>query len=152
MFDQLVIATDGSDSGGRAVATALDLASRFDASVHAVSVVDRDRAEAAPDEEGEAVRAALRERAAAAVDAVAEQAPEGVDVTTAVREGRPAEAIVAYADEVDADGVALGTRGRGGAGGFVLGSVAEAVVRTCERPVLTVRGARDGEEPADTAA
>jgi nucleotide-binding universal stress UspA family protein len=152
MFDQLVIATDGSDSGGRAVATALDLASRFDASVHAVSVVDRDRAEAAPAEEGEAVRAALHERATTAADAVAEQAPAGVEVTTTVREGRPAEAIVAYAEEVDADGVALGTRGRGGAGGFVLGSVAEAVVRTCERPVLTVRGNRDEDDAGSEAS
>jgi nucleotide-binding universal stress UspA family protein len=144
MFDLLVIATDGSEHGERAVATALDLARRFDAAVHAVSVVDDDRAGAAPDEEGEAVRAAFHERATAATDAVAEEAPAEVDVTTTVREGRPAETIVAYADEIDADGVAMGTRGRGGDGGVVLGSVAEAVVRTCERPVLTVRGDRDG--------
>lgn len=149
MFDLLVIATDGSEHGERAVATALDLAQRFDAAVHAVSVVDDDRAEAAPDEEGEAVRAALHERATAAAEAVAEQAPAAVEVTTAVREGRPADAIVAYADEVDADAVALGTRGRGGDGGVVLGSVAEAVVRICEQPVLTVRGAREeGDDDA----
>ena len=146
MFDLLVVATDGSDSGDRAVAMALDLARRFDASVHAVSVVDTDRAGATPPEEGEAVRAALDERAAAAARAVAERAPDGVDVTAEVIEGRPAEAIVAYAGTVDADGVALGTRGRGGAGGFVLGSVAERVVRTCERPVLTVRGERPGPD------
>ena len=147
MFDLLVVATDGSESGDRAVRTALDVARRFDASVHAVSVVDTDRAGAAPAEEGEAGS----ERAAAAARTVAEQAPGGVDVTTEVIEGRPAEAIVAYAETVEADGVALGTRGRGGAGGFVLGSVAETVVRTCERPVLTCRGERAGPDGTDGA-
>jgi nucleotide-binding universal stress UspA family protein len=144
MFDLLVVATDGSESGARAVDTALDLARRFDADVNAVSVVDTEGAEPAP-EDREDVRAALEERAERAVEAVATAAPDEVAVTTAVREGRPAETIVSYAVEVEADGVALGTRGRGGEGGFVLGSVAEAVVRTCERPVLTVRGERTGE-------
>ncbi|MFB6206214.1 MAG: universal stress protein [Haloglomus sp.] len=144
MFDLLVVATDGSESGERAVATALDLASRFDATVHAVSVVDPGRAAAVSPEEGEAVTATLREHASDATEAVAARAPDAVDVTTVVREGDPAETIVDYAAEVDADSVALGTRGRGGEGGFVLGSVAEAVVRTCERPVLTVRGKPTG--------
>lgn len=151
MFELLVVATDGSESGARAVATTLDLASRFDATVHAVSVIDPDQVAAVPDETAGETRTALRERASDATDAVAERAPADVAVSTVVREGRPADAIVDYADEVDADAVALGTRGRGGDGGFVLGSVAEAVVRTCERPVLTVRGERAsrGTEPAN---
>jgi nucleotide-binding universal stress UspA family protein len=145
MFDLLVVATDGSESGERAVATALDLAARFDATVHAVSVVDPGRVEEVPGEEAETARAALEERAAAATEAVADQAAPGTEVSTAVREGRPADTIVDYAESVEADAVALGTRGRGGEGGFLLGSVAEAVVRTCECPVLTVRGNRSGE-------
>jgi nucleotide-binding universal stress UspA family protein len=151
MFDLLVVATDGSRSGERAVATALDLASRFDAAVHAVSVVDPERMAEVPDETAEETRDALHERASSAADAVAEQAPAPIEVSTVVREGRPADAIVDYADEADADAVALGTRGRGGDEGFVLGSVAEAVVRTCERPVLTVRGERLGDDAASTA-
>ncbi|WP_254824059.1 universal stress protein [Haloglomus halophilum] len=148
MFDLLVVATDGSESGERAVATALDLADRFDAAVHVLSVVDPSRVAEVPAEDADAVQAALHERASDAVDAVAEQAPDGIEVETVVREGHPADAIVDYAEEADADSVALGTRGRGGEGGFLLGSVAEAVVRTCERPVLTVRGDRSGEGAA----
>jgi len=148
MFDLLVVATDGSESGERAVTTALDLADRFDAAVHVLSVVDPSRVAEVPAEDAESVRTALHERASDAVDAVAEQAPDDVAVETVVREGHPADAIVDYAEEADADSVALGTRGRGGKGGFLLGSVAEAVVRTCERPVLTVRGERAGEGAA----
>ena len=40
MISSLVVATDGSASGERAVVVALDLAQRFDATVHALSVVD----------------------------------------------------------------------------------------------------------------
>lgn len=154
MFDLLVVATDGSESGERAVATALDLASRFDATVHAVSVVDPSRVAEVPaedTEDAESVRMAFDERASAAAEAVAEQAPDDVEVETVVRQGRPADTIVDYAEEVDADTVALGTRGRGGDGGFLLGSVAEAIVRTCERPVLTVRGIRSGGDGAADA-
>jgi nucleotide-binding universal stress UspA family protein len=145
MFDLLVVATDGSESGERAVTTALDLADRFDAAVHVLSVVDPSRVAEVPAEDADSVQAALHERASNAVDTVAEQAPDDVAVETVVREGPPANAIVDYAEEADADSVALGTRGRGGEGGFLLGSVAEAVVRTCERPVLTVRGERASE-------
>jgi nucleotide-binding universal stress UspA family protein len=60
-------------------------------------------------------------------------------VITAVREGDPAGKITDYAREHDADVVATGTRGRHGEHRFLLGSVAERVVRTCPVPVLTVR-------------
>ncbi|WP_255151358.1 universal stress protein [Halorarius halobius] len=137
MFETVVIATDGSESGRRAVDTALDLAERFDAAVHALYVVDRSRYEGLPEDVGGEVERALGDQAEEALDAV-ESSAAG-DVTTAVREGRPANKITAYAREVDADVVATGTRGRDGEHSFLLGSVAEHVVRTCPVPVLTVR-------------
>jgi nucleotide-binding universal stress UspA family protein len=39
-----------------------------------------------------------------------------------------------------ADLVVIGTHGRTGLAHLLLGSVAERVVRTCEAPVLTIRG------------
>jgi nucleotide-binding universal stress UspA family protein len=66
-----------------------------------------------------------------------------------VREGRPASEIDAYARSVDADLVAMGTRGRHGENRFLIGSVAERVVRTCPVPVLTVRQLTD-EDPQRT--
>ena len=137
MFDSVVVATDGSESVQRAVDVALDLAERFDATVHALYVVDVSEVESSPEAVRDELRSALESRAEDALSAVADRA--STDVTTAVREGRPAPEITTYAREVDADVVATGTRGRHGENRFLIGSVAERVVRTCPVPVLTVR-------------
>ncbi|SHH45576.1 universal stress protein [Halobaculum gomorrense] len=136
-FDTIVVATDGSDSVSRAVAVALDLAERFDAAVHALYVVDSGEVDSSPEAVREQMRNALQERGGEAIVDVQKRA--GRDVTAVVREGRPANEITDYAREIDADLVATGTRGRHGENRFLIGSVAERVVRTCPVPVLTVR-------------
>lgn len=50
-----------------------------------------------------------------------------------------AETIVQTAVEIEANGIAMGTRGRGGVRHALLGSVAEDVIRTASVPVLVVR-------------
>ncbi|MFC7131336.1 universal stress protein [Haloferax chudinovii] len=137
MFDTIVIATDGSASVRRGVSVAVDLAERFDASVHALYVVDAGDVETAPERLRDEMRDALTERGEEALAEV--EAATDREVTVAVREGRPAAEISNYAREVDADAVAMGTRGRHGENRFLIGSVAERVVRTCPVPVLTVR-------------
>jgi nucleotide-binding universal stress UspA family protein len=154
MFETVVIATDGSASGERAVETAVDLAERFDAEAHALYVVDESKVGDLPEDLHEEVSEALFEQGQEALEAV-EAAVDG-PVTTVVREGRPARQITTYVREIDADVVATGTRGRGGEHSFLLGSVAEAVVRTCPVPVLTVRqlegrGGPDAARAADAA-
>lgn len=142
MFETVVVATDGSGSVSRAVDCALDLAARFDAAVHALYVVDEGRVGALPGAVRADVRDALGEQGEAALEAVVEAneaRADPVDLETAVEVGRPASEIVGYVREVDADAVAMGTRGRSGEHSFLLGSVAEQVVRTCPEPVLTVR-------------
>ena len=137
MFDTVVISTDGSQSVRRAITVALDLARRFDAEIHALYVVDSSDVESSPERLQGEMQDALEERGEAALSAVTEVADR--EVVTAVREGRPATEIDAYAREHDADVVAMGTRGRHGENRFLIGSVAERVVRTCDVPVLTVR-------------
>ncbi|MFB6105139.1 MAG: universal stress protein [Halobacteriaceae archaeon] len=137
MIETVVIATDGSASVERAVTVAIDLADRFDAAVHALYVIEEGELASAPDQLADDLRVALEEQGAAATHAVEAQTDRLV--TTAVREGRPAQEIATYAREVDADVVATGTRGRHGENRFLIGSVAERVVRTCPAPVLTVR-------------
>ena len=137
MFDTVVIATDGSTSGRRAVTVALDVARRFEASVHALYVVDETQVDGLPEDVHDDVRDALEAQADESLDAVEAAADKPVTVT--VREGDPAAEIIEYADETDADMVATGTRGRHGEHSFIIGSVAEAVVRDCPVPVLTVR-------------
>lgn len=142
MFETVVVATDGSESVSRAVDCTLDLAARFDATVHALYVVDESRVESLPERLQGDVRSALDEQGRAALEAVAAANESGrspVEIEPAVRVGQPARQIVSYVRETDADGVAMGTRGRSGEHSFLLGSVAERVVRTCSVPVLTVR-------------
>ncbi len=148
MIGSLVVATDGSASVGRAVEVALDVARRFDADVHALYVIDEGDVTSSPESVREEFRNGLQERGEDAVGEVADAAER--PITTAVREGRPAPAIVAYARDVDADAVAMGTRGRHGENRFLIGSVAESVVRTAPMPVLTVRQL-DGESGDDEA-
>jgi len=142
-FDTIVIATDGSESVSRAVSVALDLADRFDATVHALYVVDEGEVASSPEQVREEMRDALDESGEAALETVADAT--GRPVTTAVREGRPATEIREYAVDHDADMVAMGTRGRHGENRFLIGSVAERVVRTCPVPVLTVRQLDESE-------
>lgn len=141
MIETVVIATDGSESVTRAVDVALDLARRFDADVHALYVVETGEVENAPAELKDQLREALEARGEEALGEIVDDADRGV--TTAVREGRPAQEITNYARDVDADVVATGTRGRHGENRFLIGSVAERVVRSCPVPVLTVRQLQD---------
>jgi nucleotide-binding universal stress UspA family protein len=57
-----------------------------------------------------------------------------------------------YADDNDADVIAMGTRGRHGDHAFLLGSVAEGIVRHSKTPVLTVRQLGDEELEDDLGA
>lgn len=141
MFDTVVVATDGSGSAERAVEVALDLAARFDATVHGLYVVDESEVEATPDEVRETLERALATTGGRALAFIRESADEDADeeLITAVRQGDPAAEIISYAEEHDADVIATGTRGRHGEHGFLLGSVAEKIVRQADMPVLTVR-------------
>ena len=62
-----------------------------------------------------------------------------------VRVGSPAGEIIAAASELKVDLVCVGTHGRSGIAHFILGSVAEKVVRQAPCPVLTIRP-REGSE------
>ncbi|HMB51597.1 MAG TPA: universal stress protein [Natronoarchaeum rubrum] len=137
MIDTVVVATDGSASVQRAVDVALDLATRFDAEVHALYVIDESEVDGSPEELRDELRDALESKGQDALDAVRERTDR--ELVTDVREGRPAVEISNYAREVEADVVATGTRGRHGEHRFLLGSVAERVVRSCPVPVLSVR-------------
>ena len=143
MFDTVVIATDGSGSAQRAVEAALDLAAKFDATVHALYVVDSGEVESTPDDVRDVLERALATTGGRALSFVREAATSDgetdADVVTAVRSGDPADEIQAYAEEMNADLIATGTRGRHGDHGFLLGSVAEEVVRSAPMPVLSVR-------------
>lgn len=70
---------------------------------------------------------------------VRQHVPEGVSVDRRLVAGSPATVIEEVAEEIEADMVVLGTEGRGGLSRFLLGSVAERVLRMATRPTLIVR-------------
>jgi nucleotide-binding universal stress UspA family protein len=63
----------------------------------------------------------------------------GIRVETKLVEGGPAEEVVKAAGRWHADVIVIGSHGRTGVRRFLLGSVAEQVVASSARPVLTVR-------------
>ncbi|HEY8747089.1 MAG TPA: universal stress protein [Tepidisphaeraceae bacterium] len=69
---------------------------------------------------------------------LADQIPEGFRGQLLVREGHADKEIILAAQELDADLLVLGTHGRNLIGRFLLGSIAEAVVRHASCPVVTV--------------
>jgi nucleotide-binding universal stress UspA family protein len=68
-----------------------------------------------------------------------ELANNGVEVSSEVRFGQPAEEIIAYARDIKADLIAMCTHGRSGIARWAYGSVADKVLRSAACPVLLVR-------------
>jgi nucleotide-binding universal stress UspA family protein len=141
MYRRILLPTDGSPGTERAVDHALDLAETYDTGLHVLYVVDT----TALPLDAHARRAVehLTEEGVLSVEAIVERAEgRGIDpVVSNVSRGAPYEVILDYADANDVDLVVMGTHGRHGIGRYLLGSVAERVVRLSEVPVLTVRTA-----------
>ena len=78
----------------------------------------------------------------AMTDFVTEHFPE-VQVKAEVVVGYAAEEILSLAENEDADLIVMGTHGRKGIDRILFGSVAEKVVKTSSRPVLTIRPSDD---------
>ncbi len=140
MFDNVLVPTDGSDCAQAAVGYAADLATRYDAKVHTLCVVDSRTIENAPQYDQ-----IKKEREEVAEKTSNDISVSGVPVEQAVRTDIPHKAILRYATEQDIDLIVMGTHGRTGVERYLLGSVTEKVVRLSDMPVLTVQAEDDGE-------
>lgn len=146
MYDTILIPTDGSDVAENAIDHAIDLARRYDATLHALYVVDTDAIDISLGTEqvdrikegrfGEMTE--LHDRAKAATSTVAERAGDDLEVTQSIEAGQPHRVISDYAADNDVDLVVMGSAGRGGVRRAILGSVAERTLRTTRVPVLIV--------------
>lgn len=145
MYDDILIPTDGSGGMKRVADHALTLAELCGATVHVLYVVEEAAYGSIPEDTGKRVREALEGDGETATEAIAERAFErNLTVNREIRWGDPAVAIVAYAIENDIDSIVMGTRGKTGFERYLLGSVAEKVVRVSPVPVVTVHaGDRD---------
>jgi nucleotide-binding universal stress UspA family protein len=144
VLQKLLVATDGTESGDRAAAYAIALAKRFGSTLVICSAVDQAlaAAECSAANGGldflELMQAQTDSAKAIVAKAQGRAHEAGVAATTAVLDGRPADAIVACANERAADAVIIGTLGKRGLERFFLGSTAEGVLRHTDLPVFVV--------------
>ena len=138
-LDRVLVPTDGSDASLSALPNALAVAERFDATVEGLYVVD-ERTKSTFYNVGTALEdvvGGLETAAETATTRIETAARErGVDASSAVVEGLPSAAICSHAAESGADLVVMASHGRTGLAHYLLGSVAERVVRNATVPVL----------------
>ncbi|MBZ5513652.1 MAG: universal stress protein [Acidobacteriia bacterium] len=115
---------DFSESSRETLSLAVALAGKAKAEVIAVHILER------PAEEGQATSALC--------DWVPPEARTHCTVREVVREGKPAERIIAEAKTSHADLIVLGARPRSSLGRLVFGSTTEAVIRSAACPVLSI--------------
>ena len=138
----ILVATDLSDSSAEVLAPAYGLLQAQGGHIELCTVHEVGNPTllaqlplAPPLEDAERAALEARLRALVPLDGTA-----GITTHVSVVEGgTAAEAIVATAERLDVDLIAVGSHGRSGFKRAVLGSVAEEIARTSTRPVLLIR-------------
>jgi nucleotide-binding universal stress UspA family protein len=142
-WKRIFCAVDFSPPSRRALRVAADLAARVDAKLTVLHVRDvpsvpiAELAAAPPPDAVERARyeaARLLESARLEAEALAPGR-----VAAELLEGEPAWEVVKYAASRGADLLVVGTHGRTGVRRFMMGSIAERVLREAPCPVLAVR-------------
>lgn len=141
MPDDVLVAFDGSPLAERALAYALETFP--EAAVTAMYVIDP--IDSVIDVEAGGLPVAeewyddARERAAGTLTTATDLAAErDVALDTVTEVGKPARAILDYADGHGTDQIVMGSHGRSGIDRALLGSVAETVTRRARIPVTIV--------------
>jgi nucleotide-binding universal stress UspA family protein len=137
---RILVAVDGSDPSLKAVRMAADIALRFGARLTLVHVVPK--LLLPPDVYGLTIAEVEREHRAYA-DRLLERAVSslqepGVEITTTVLYGAPAEAIAEEGAASDVGMIVIGSRGYGAVARMFLGSVSDRLVHISPKPVLVV--------------
>ena len=140
-IEKILVPLDFSPASVEALDYAVSMAKQFHAAIHLVHVHPPDEASAAPGaghlllQSAEAIERLNEELTGIHRKHVPTFCPENCHI----RAGRPYEQIIHLAREIDADLIALSTRGHSGLKHLLLGSTAERVVRSAPCPVLVVR-------------
>lgn len=136
----VAVPTDGSEGASEALSVGANVATDAEAALYVLSVITyqslgidvrSDIQSAMLEESAEEI---VEEATAAAERAGVETVDGAVEYGSSVH-----EAILEFLEQRDIDLVVVGTHGRTGFDRFLLGSVAEALLRTSPVPVLTVR-------------
>lgn len=148
-LQRILVATDFSEGGRKALRYALRLAEQSGAELTILHVVElptdayswvESSGGFIAGEDIERFYADARRQAADEVaQAEVDLPPHRCHLQTALRTGQPRDQIVRAARELPADLLVIGTHGFTGLKRFLLGSTAEGVVRYAPCPVLVVR-------------
>jgi nucleotide-binding universal stress UspA family protein len=141
VFKTIVIGLDGSESASAAIPAAVELARLSGGSIVVAHVDERiaakgDMPSLRADEDE--VKAAISKQA----DAIT---ADGVDArleTASVVLGGPAHSIEDIAEAAGADVIVVGSKGRSGISGLLLGSVPDRLLHIAKRPVLVIPAAK----------
>ena len=146
IFTNIMVATDGSELARKAVDSAVKLAQINKAKLYAVHVIAPGETKVTQHDPRDAewekhMQEHLMEQGRGATKYV-ETAGKIVNVVVdpVILEGNPADEIVNFAEKNDIELIIIGTLGKTGVQRFLLGSVAENVIRYSKVPVLVVRG------------
>lgn len=140
-YEKIMIATDGSRQVEKAIEAGIELAKLSGAKLYAVYVIAQ--AGYSPRDFGwdKSLREFLEAEARKAVTFVEETGKaSNTRVEPVILEGHPADKILEFAEQEGMDLIVMGTLGRSGLDRFLLGSVAEKVVRHSKIPVMIVKG------------
>jgi nucleotide-binding universal stress UspA family protein len=140
-IERILVPLDFSPASTEALDYAVSLAKQFRAAIHLVHVYPPDEASSVPG------AGHLLLRSAEAIEHLNEEltgihrkhVPTFRPENCHIRTGQPYQEIVCLAREIDADLIALSTRGHSGLKHLLLGSTAERVIRSARCPVLVVR-------------
>lgn len=150
MFDRILIPVDGSKNSEKAAKAGIELAklSRGKALIVYVADIGKYMSSAGlippfggiSPEAVDSIVASIREAGEKAVLQVNKLAEaSGIASEILIVEGDPASEILRIAEDNKADTIVMGSIGKTGLEKFLMGSVAEKVVRNSRLPVLIVR-------------
>ena len=144
MFNNILVALDGSECSHKALDMAVRLAKEQGARCTVCTVVDVVRAAASMtfatgDIVNEWIATLNKDARQIESEAIAKYAASGVAIETKVLEGNPSSALLDVAKNKKADLIVMGSHGRTGLKRLWLGSIAESVVREATIPILIVR-------------
>jgi nucleotide-binding universal stress UspA family protein len=149
-IEKILVPLDFSPASVEALEFTVSMAKQFHAVIHLVHVYPPDEASSVPGaghlllQSAQAIERINEELSGIHRKHVPTFRPENCNI----RAGRPYEQIINLAREINADLIALSTRGHIGLKHLLLGSTAERVVRNAPCPVLVVRKPKKKGKPA----
>jgi nucleotide-binding universal stress UspA family protein len=151
VFRSILVAIDGSEHAGRALAEAGDLAQISNAKLTVMACVPDPSALVlgayAPGIDYEALAQETEREYLKLLDDAIDALPAGLPATKLLARGRAADGILAELDTGRYDLIAMGSRGRGGVRSVLLGSVSHQVLNASPAAVLIVHAPPGDDQP-----